>query len=93
MPLFLDAWNFIGPLYYRTYIMFQTSSHALSSTQPPSPPMDNNNTGPEITLMTTGPNGEQKPRKMRASCDACSRAKVCSVLFKNIKFPTDISHR
>ncbi|KAH7388766.1 hypothetical protein BKA66DRAFT_415042 [Pyrenochaeta sp. MPI-SDFR-AT-0127] len=31
---------------------------------------------PENTIMTTGPNGEQKPRKMRASCDACSRAKV-----------------
>ncbi|KAF2832855.1 Zn-II 2Cys6 regulatory protein [Ophiobolus disseminans] len=30
----------------------------------------------EKRIMTTGPNGEQKPRKMRASCDACSRAKV-----------------
>ncbi|KAF1911831.1 hypothetical protein BDU57DRAFT_460470 [Ampelomyces quisqualis] len=26
--------------------------------------------------MNTRPNGEPKPRKMRASCDACSRAKV-----------------
>ncbi|KAH7095816.1 hypothetical protein FB567DRAFT_432091 [Paraphoma chrysanthemicola] len=30
----------------------------------------------ETTIMTTGPNGQQKARKMRASCDACSRAKV-----------------
>ncbi|KAH8727657.1 hypothetical protein GQ44DRAFT_611294 [Phaeosphaeriaceae sp. PMI808] len=31
---------------------------------------------PENIVMATGPKGEQKPRKMRASCDACSRAKV-----------------
>lgn len=33
-------------------------------------------TVPPQNTMLTGPNGEQKPRKLRASCDACSRAKV-----------------
>jgi hypothetical protein len=31
---------------------------------------------PQNTIVTTSPSGEQKPRKLRASCDACSRAKV-----------------
>ncbi|KAF2856086.1 Zn-II 2Cys6 regulatory protein [Plenodomus tracheiphilus IPT5] len=31
---------------------------------------------PENSIMVTGRNGEPKLRKMRASCDACSRAKV-----------------
>ncbi|KAF1944574.1 hypothetical protein EJ02DRAFT_340666 [Clathrospora elynae] len=31
---------------------------------------------PENTMVATGSNREPKPRKMRASCDACSRAKV-----------------
>ena len=39
----------------------------------------------EKRIMTTGPNGEQKPRKMRASCDACSRAKVCQRLHHSHK--------
>ncbi|KAF1968339.1 Zn-II 2Cys6 regulatory protein [Bimuria novae-zelandiae CBS 107.79] len=33
-------------------------------------------TVPPQNTMLTGSNGEQKPRKLRASCDACSRAKV-----------------
>ena len=44
--------------------------------QSPSPPMDNMSTLPPNALVTTNAAGEQKPRKLRASCDACSRAKV-----------------
>lgn len=32
---------------------------------------------PQNTLLSTSPQADQKPRKLRASCDACSRAKVC----------------
>ncbi|KAF1835487.1 Zn-II 2Cys6 regulatory protein [Decorospora gaudefroyi] len=38
--------------------------------------MNSRLTVPKNSMLATGPNGEQKPRKMRASCDACSRAKV-----------------
>ncbi|KAF1953406.1 Zn-II 2Cys6 regulatory protein [Byssothecium circinans] len=31
---------------------------------------------PQAAVVTTSPSGEAKPRKLRASCDACSRAKV-----------------
>ncbi|KAF2739891.1 Zn-II 2Cys6 regulatory protein [Polyplosphaeria fusca] len=33
-------------------------------------------TMPPNAMVTSNPAGEQKPRKLRASCDACSRAKV-----------------
>lgn len=56
--------------------MFQAVSHTFPPQQSPSPPMETMPTVPETTTMTTTRTGEPKPRKMRASCDACSRAKV-----------------
>ncbi|KAH9865565.1 hypothetical protein J1614_009150 [Plenodomus biglobosus] len=56
--------------------MFQAPSQTYTPHPSPSPPMDNMLAIPENTIMVTGRNGEPKPRKMRASCDACSRAKV-----------------
>ncbi|KAH7394772.1 hypothetical protein BKA66DRAFT_606440 [Pyrenochaeta sp. MPI-SDFR-AT-0127] len=55
--------------------MFQAVSQTYTPQQSP-PPMDNMLAVPKNTIMTTDSNGDQKPRKMRASCDACSRAKV-----------------
>ncbi|KAH7394694.1 hypothetical protein BKA66DRAFT_567058 [Pyrenochaeta sp. MPI-SDFR-AT-0127] len=55
--------------------MFQAVSQTYTPQQSP-PPMDNMLAIPENTIMTTGPNGDQKPLKTRASCDACSRAKI-----------------
>jgi hypothetical protein len=57
----------------RAYTMFQATPQMFAPHSSPSPPR---HTVTEKRIMTTGPNGEQKPRKMRASCDACSRAKV-----------------
>ncbi|KAH4986608.1 hypothetical protein HBI76_112060 [Parastagonospora nodorum] len=57
--------------------MFQAVPQSFTSQQASSPPIDNMHSIPEATtLMTSRPNGQPKPRKMRASCDACSRAKV-----------------
>ncbi|KAF1930782.1 Zn-II 2Cys6 regulatory protein [Didymella exigua CBS 183.55] len=41
-----------------------------------SPPTDNLLSLPPNTTVPLGPDGKPKPRKMRASCDACSHAKV-----------------
>lgn len=56
--------------------MFQATPQTYAPHHSPSPPTDNMLAVPESTIMVTGRNGESKPRKMRASCDACSRAKV-----------------
>src|SRR5690349_4714671 len=56
--------------------MFQTVPQIYTPQSPPSPPTDNMLSVPSSTTVPTGPNGQPKPRKMRASCDACSRAKV-----------------
>lgn len=50
----------------------------------------NMHTMQETTIMTTRPNGEQKPRKMRASCDACSRAKVLLKGCLQLAMPTNV---
>lgn len=52
--------------------VLQTFTHQSS----PSSPIDNMLSLPPNPAVPTGPNGLPKPRKMRASCDACSRAKV-----------------
>ncbi|KAJ8114029.1 hypothetical protein OPT61_g3992 [Boeremia exigua] len=56
--------------------MFQTVPQIYTPQSSPSPPTDNMLSPPTNTMVPTGPNGQPKPRKMRASCDACSRAKV-----------------
>ncbi|KAF9696229.1 hypothetical protein EKO04_006018 [Ascochyta lentis] len=56
--------------------MFQTVPQIYTPQSSPSPPTDNMLALPPNTTVPTGPNGQAKPRKMRASCDACSRAKV-----------------
>lgn len=56
--------------------MFQTVPQIYTPQSSPSPPTDNMLSVPSSTTVPTGPNGQPKPRKMRASCDACSRAKV-----------------
>ncbi|KAL6704003.1 hypothetical protein ACN47E_008854 [Coniothyrium glycines] len=55
--------------------MFQAAPQNFAQ-QLPSSPMAPMLAVPEATPTTVGPHGSQKPRKMRASCDACSRAKV-----------------
>ena len=56
--------------------MFSTVPQIYTPQSSPSPPMDNMLSLPSNTTVPNGPNGQPKPRKMRASCDACSRAKV-----------------
>lgn len=60
--------------------MFQAIPQTFTSQPSPSPPMTTMASIPPppttTTVLTTSPSGEQKPRKLRASCDACSRAKV-----------------
>ncbi|KAF2632156.1 hypothetical protein BU25DRAFT_358845 [Macroventuria anomochaeta] len=56
--------------------MFQTVPQIYTPQSSPSPPTDNMLSLPLVTAVPTGPKGQPKPRKMRASCDACSRAKV-----------------
>ncbi|KAJ4408833.1 hypothetical protein N0V91_003089 [Didymella pomorum] len=57
--------------------MFQTIPQIYTTPQsPPSPPTESVLSLPSSTTVPLGPDGKPKPRKMRASCDACSRAKV-----------------
>jgi len=59
------------------HTMFQAVPQSFTSQQAPSPPIDHMHSIPEAAaIMASRPNGQPKPRKMRASCDACSRAKV-----------------
>lgn len=74
--LFLLPYDYSTIRLPNCFMMFQAVPQTFAHHQTPSPPMDSMLTMPETTLMTVGPNGGQKPRKMRASCDACSRAKV-----------------
>jgi hypothetical protein len=62
--------------------MFQSSTQAPAHRQSGSPRVEDMIIGSEITFASTVTNGEQKPRKMRASCDACSRAKVQDLPFE-----------
>lgn len=55
---------------------FQTVFQILTHRSSPSSLTDNMLSLPPNPAVPTGPNGLPKPRKMRASCDACSRAKV-----------------
>ncbi|KAL1792207.1 hypothetical protein ACET3X_009958 [Alternaria dauci] len=56
--------------------MFHASTQAFPPLHSRSPPIDDMMAGHEIAIMPTSLNGVPKIRKMRASCDACSRAKV-----------------
>ncbi|KAJ4353312.1 uncharacterized protein N0V89_005039 [Didymosphaeria variabile] len=56
--------------------MFQAAQQSYTSQPSSAPTINAMATVPPQSTMLTGPNGEQKPRKLRASCDACSRAKV-----------------
>lgn len=58
------------------FTMFQAVPQQYPPQQSPSPPIETMSAIPQNTLVTRSPTGEPKPRKLRASCDACSRAKV-----------------
>ena len=72
-------------------IMFQAVNPQFPLQQTSSPPIDCMSVmqpQPQKSVATSGPGSEPKPRKLRASCDACSRAKVkcdkvCSTLRYN----------
>ncbi|KAH8629479.1 hypothetical protein IG631_16736 [Alternaria alternata] len=69
--------------------MFHASTQAFPPRQSRSPPIDDMVAGPEITIMSNGLNGVSKARKMRASCDACSRAKVSTLHFGKVTIFSD----
>jgi hypothetical protein len=67
----------IARLHILLYTMFHAVPHQYPIQLSPSPPIDRRSTIPPPAMVTSAPIGpESKPRKLRASCDACSRAKV-----------------
>ncbi|CAA9958546.1 hypothetical protein PTNB73_00691 [Pyrenophora teres f. teres] len=65
--------------------MFQPLSHAFSSTQPPSPSMENTNTGPEITLV--------KCDKVRPTCHRCGSMSICCNYSPSMRLGKPRKHR
>jgi len=59
----------------RHYTMFQAIPQQQYPIHQSPSPIASMSTLPQNTMITSNP-AEQKPRKLRASCDACSRAKV-----------------
>ncbi|PSN73024.1 Zn-II 2Cys6 regulatory protein [Corynespora cassiicola Philippines] len=57
--------------------MFQAVPHTYTTTASTAPSIDAMAAmPPQNTMITSNPTDQPKPRKLRASCDACSRAKV-----------------
>jgi hypothetical protein len=64
--------------------MLQVPVQTYTPNQPPLQEMEDIAIGQETAMTATALNGDHKPRKMRASCDACSRAKVRYVVHKPV---------